>query len=236
MSETTILKELFTRGAHYGYSRRRRHPSVKPYLFGFKNRSAIVDLERTLEALKLVETFLVGLGTERKQWLLVGSKPEAQTKIEATAKKLNMPYATSRWIGGTLTNFPEIKKRLTRLEELRTLLGVEGRSGYTKQERARFQKELERLERNFGSLKLLNNLPAAIFVVDSEAEKLAVAEAHSLKIPIAGLCGTDCDIRLLDYPIIANDGNIKSIDWFVDRLAAAYELGLKTDPIKKEPV
>ncbi len=222
----SVLEELFSRGAHYGCSRRRRHPSVNPYLYGFKNRTAIIDLEKSLAALSRAEDFLRGAGEQRKTVLLVGTKPEARATVAAAGARLGLPYVAGRWIGGTLTNFSEIKKRLARLDELKKQLVSGGlEKNYTKQERGQFQKEFARLERSFATIAGLTSRPAALIVVDSAVEQIAVEEARSLGLPVVSLSGADCDIRWLDYPIIINDASVQTIDWVISRLAEAYEAG-----------
>ena len=222
---SSLLQELFARGAHYGYSRRRRHPSVNPYLYGFKNRTAIIDLEKSLAALERAENFLKILGQADRLALFVGAKPEARQAVAAAGTRLGLPYVATRWIGGTLTNFSEIKKRLARLNELKEQLASGKLEMYTKQERARFGKELERLERAFSTITGLAALPAVLVVIDSETERTAVAEARSLGIPVIGLTGTDCNIRLVDYPIVVNDASVRTIEWIVGRLVESYEVG-----------
>ena len=223
MPELSLLDELFARGAHYGYSRRRRHPSVNPYLYGFKNRTAIIELEATLAALARAQEFLKTVGQTRRPVILVGTKPEARPAIAAAGQRLDLPYVVLRWIGGTLTNFSEIKKRLARLAQLKEQFASGELAVHTKQERALFSKELARLEHIFSTITGLETLPAALIVVDSAAEKIAVSEARLLKIPVVALAGTDCDIRLVDYPIVVNDSSGQSIEWVIDKLASAYE-------------
>ena len=219
------IEKLFERGAHYGYSRSRRHASVKPYIYGFKNRTAIIDLEQTLASLERAKTFLKELAGGGKQLLLVGTKPEAAPSIERIAKHLGMPYVATRWIGGTFTNFVEIRKRIDRLVSLQGERDSGGFSIYTKRERAKLEKEIQDLERYFSSLAALTKLPGAIAVVDSGAEEIAVAEARRVGVPIVSISSTDCDLSLVDYPVVANDGNTQTIDYLLDILAAAYESG-----------
>lgn len=222
----SVLEELFARGAHYGCSRRRRHPSVSPYLYGFKNRTAIIDLEKSLMALARAEDFLRLEGENRRSVLLVGTKPEARAAVTAAGARLGLPYVVLRWIGGTLTNFSEIKKRLARLDELKKqLVSGELEKNYTKQERGQFQKEFARLEHSFATIAGLTSLPSALLVVDSAVEKIAVMEAQSLGLPVVSISGADCDIRLVDYPIVANDTSAQTIEWIINRLAEAYEVG-----------
>ncbi len=220
-----ILEELFKRGAHYGYSRSRRHSSVKPFIYGMKGGSTIIDLEQTLVSLEKAKTFLQEVASSGKQLLLVGTKPEAVKAIEAAGLTLGLPYVTTRWIGGTMTNFSEIRKRIDRLMTLKTERDTGGFKIYTKRERAKLEKEIQDLERYFSSLVTLNKLPGAILVVDSLSEEIAVNEARIVDIPIVSLSSTDCNINLIDYPIVCNDGNVKSIEYFVGELAKAYEAG-----------
>lgn len=220
-----ILEELFKRGAHYGYSRSRRHSSVKSFIYGFKSGSTIIDLEQTLTSLEKAKTFLQTVGASGKQLLLVGTKPEAVKAIERAGLTLGLPYVTTRWIGGTMTNWSEIRKRIERLTTLKSERDTGGFKIYTKRERAKLEKEIENLEHYFSSLVTLNKLPGAIFVVDSLAEEIAVNEARRMGIPIVSLSSTDCNINLIDYPIVCNDGNVKSIEYFVEELAKAYEAG-----------
>lgn len=221
----SVIEELFQCGAHYGYSRSRRHASVKPFIYGFKNRSAIIDLEQTIMALERAKTFLKEVAVSGRQFLLVGTKPEASLSIESAALRLKMPYVTTRWIGGTFTNFIEIRRRIDRLIDLKGERETGGFSVYTKRERAKIEKEIFDLERYFSSLVPLTKLPGAILVIDSGAEKIAVAEARIVGVPIIGLSSTDCDLGLVDYPIVGNDGRTQSIEYFVNALTAAYESG-----------
>src|SRR3989344_1978308 len=180
---------MFKKGIHFGYSRSRRHPSVTPYIFGFKNRTAIVDLEKTLILLESARVFVRELGRNGQKIVFVGSKPEAREALVKGAQSLNQPYVAERWIGGTFTNFGEIKKRIARLKEL-TEAKLEGKlPGETKRERAHSEKELFSLSRYFGSLLTLDTLPKAIFVVDSGHEEIAVAEAKAMRIPVIALVG-----------------------------------------------
>ena len=220
-----ILEELFKRGAHYGYSRSRRHSSVKSFIYGFKSGSTIIDLEQTIVSLEKAKTFLKEIGASGKQLLLVGTKPEAMKAVEKAGLALGLPYVTTRWIGGTMTNFSEIRKRIERLTTLKSERDTGGFKIYTKRERAKLEKEIEDLERYFSSLVTLNKLPGAILVVDSLSEEIAVNEARRVGVPIVSLSSTDCDINLIDYPIVCNDGNVKSIEYFVEELAKAYEAG-----------
>ena len=222
---TGILEAMFTAGAHYGHTRSRRHPSVAAFIFGKKNASEIINLEETKVSLERAEQFLEELGRTRKQLLMVGNKPEARTVLQKEAQRLGMPYVSARWIGGTITNFEEIKKRLAKLEDLRAKRSSGGLDVYTKRERGVIDKEISDLERKFSGLLTLKGLPAALIVVDSRAEEIAVLEALARKIPVVSISSSNCDISKIDYPIVANDSSNASIAFFVGRLADAYERG-----------
>ncbi len=226
--EDPKIAEMFAVGAHFGYLKSRRHPTVKPYLFGTKNRVEIFDLEKTTSALEAAKAFVASLGAEGKQILFVGGKQEAQKVIIEVAQHLSMPYVAGRWIGGTLTNFSEIKKRIQKLEDL-TEKREQGELGkYTKKERLLIDREIEDLTSNFGGLLSLKSMPAALFIVDSKREQIAVREAKDMNIPVVALLNSDCDLALIDYPIPGNDAALPSVSFFVREIAKAYEDGRKS--------
>lgn len=221
----TQVKDLFEVGAHFAYAKARRHPSVAPYIFGAKNGVEIFDLTKTSPLLDDAKNFISQLAAQNKQVLFIGGKHESQGVIKDIAINLDMPYVIGRWIGGTMTNFPEISKRVARLADLsekkeKGLLG-----GYTKKERLLIDREIERLTDRFGGLESMKKLPGAIFVVDSGFEDIAVAEANKEGIPVISLSSSDCDITKVQYPIVGNDTSIKSIAYVVKALADAYEAG-----------
>ncbi len=222
-----MIKTMFQVGAHFGYSKSRNHPSVGPAIFGFKNRSAVIDLEQTQVALERAKQFVGGLGITGKSLLLVGNKDEAKAIIKRAAEAAGLPYVASRWLGGTLTNFAQIKSRIDHLADLKEKREKGGLDIYTKKERLNFGKEITKLERYLVGLAGLTKMPAALLIIDSGHEQTAVREAQKLKVPVISISGTDCDIRGLDYPIIANDASLASIEFFVTQLVAAYQDGQK---------
>lgn len=229
-----LIKELFGVGAHFGYSKSRNHPTVRDFIFAYKNRGAIIDLEKTAESLVAVTEYMKTLGQNRQSVLLVGNKSEAKAAVRKIAKELNWPYVAERWIGGTLTNFKEIKKRIARLKEL-TDQGEKGElSVYTKKERLLIAKEMEKLERFFGSISQLEKMPAAMIVIDAEEEKIAVAEAQVCRVPVIAISNSDSNLSPIDYPIVANDGSAKTIAYLLSHLAEAYRQGLAIIPPTNE--
>ncbi|KKR46049.1 MAG: 30S ribosomal protein S2 [Parcubacteria group bacterium GW2011_GWA1_40_21] len=218
-----IIEEMFKAGAHFGYSRSRRHPTASPYIFGVKNRVEIFDLAKTADLLKNALDFVSGLAKEDRQILFVGGKNEARDLIKNAAISIDMPYVAGRWIGGTFTNFPEIKKRISKLEELTKQREKGELSKYTKKERLVIDRNIANLERFFSGLLLMKEMPKAIFVIDPKNEAIAVTEAKKMGIPVIALAGSDCDIKDVDYPIAANDSSISSISFFVSEIVNAYK-------------
>lgn len=216
------IQEMFTAGAHFGFSKARRHPSFKAFIYGQKNNTEIVDLEKTEGLLQNALDFIASLGKDKKTVLFVASKSEAREIVKRAAETLNMPYVAGRWIGGTITNFDQIKKRVARLEDLISKKEKGELGKYTKKERLLFDREIENLLRFFGGIRNLSKLPDAIFVVDSKKEHIAVAEALRFKIPVVALMGTDCDLKAVNYPIPGNDASRSSIEYFVSKIADAY--------------
>jgi small subunit ribosomal protein S2 len=228
MDSQTIIDKLFEVGAHFGYAPSRRHPSTSGYIFGAKGGTEIFDLEKTAsllgEALEAVKT----LAAARKTILFVGGKAEAREQIVRTADRLGLPYVASRWIGGSLTNFSEIKKRLARLAEITAMHETGESAKFTKMERLLMDREAADLERMFGGLKGMQKIPDAMFVIDPRQESGAVAEARQLNIPIIALMNSDCDRALVTYPIPGNDASLRVITYVLDEAAKTYADNLGT--------
>lgn len=224
------IDTMFEAGAHFGYSKTRRHPSTAPFIFGTKNRVDIIDLEKTEEMLKKACEFVKTLGKENKIILFVGAKPESRNATQEGAFSIDMPYVTERWIGGTITNFGEIKKRINKLEDLREKKEKGELEKYTKKERLLIDIEIERLNRFFGGLVHLKKTPDAVFIVDTKREHVAVAELQNAGVPIVALANTDTNIKGLEYPILANDASLPSISFFVGKLVEAYKEGKMSNP------
>lgn len=232
-TQSGALERLFKVGAHFGLVRSRRHPSVRNYIFGVKNRVEIFDLEKTSAALEAAKQFVEGIARERGTVLFVGGKSEAREAVKSGAEEIDMPFVAGRWLGGTLTNFSEIKKRINRLATLSTQREKGELTKYTKKERLLIDREIEYLNRFFSGLSTLERLPKALFVVDSRREHIAVREANNLGIPVIALCSSDCDISIVQYPIPGNDASVASIKHFVDEIVASYKEGLKSAPVPK---
>ena len=220
-----LITEMFAAGAHFGYSRSRRHASVKPFIFGVKNGMEILDLEKTSVELEKAKEFIKTLAKGGKQILFVGTKNEAKQVVENGAVSIDMPFVTERWVGGVLTNFPEIKKRVARLEDFRNKREKGELLMYTKKERLLIDKDIERLEHNFSGLVSMKDLPVAVFIVDPRKESIAVKEAQYLGIPVVALAGSDCNLKELDFAIPGNDSSVTSINFFVSQITQAFKDG-----------
>ncbi len=221
--ENPKITELFKAGAHFGFIKSRRHPTTTPYIFGLKNRVEIFNLEKTEPLLVAAVEFVKKLAADKKTILFVGGKSEAKRAIRKAGEALNMPFVPGRWVGGAISNFGEIKKRIEKLLDL-TAKREKGELGkYTKKERLLIDREIVRLETLFSGLVPLTKAPDAIFIVDPKKEHNALAEAKAFNIPVIALCGSDCDISLIDYPIVGNDATLSSVNYVVDQIIAAYK-------------
>jgi len=220
-----IIDAMFKVGAHFGRSKSHRHPSTKSYIFGRKNNTEIINLEKTTVSLDEAREFISGVVAGGKQVLFVGTKPEAKRIIIDIVSSVGVPSVTERWIGGTLTNFDEIKRRVARLENLIQDKESGDLDKYTKKEQLMLDRDMEKLTKNFGGIVPMKGLPSALFIIDPKHEKTAVAEAVSKNIPIVALASSDCDISNIDYPVVANDASQASIEYFVGEIMEAHKEG-----------
>ena len=225
-----MVESMFKAGAHFAYARSRRHPSANPFIFGVKNRVEIFDLEKTAESLEKAKEFVRKLASEGKRILFVSGKNEAREAIKNGGNAIAMPNVPGRWIGGTFTNFPEIKKRLAKLEDLLSKKEKGELEKYTKKERLLLDREMSNLEIYFGGITSMKDkeMPKAIVVIDPKREHIAVDEAHQVNIPVIALSGSDCDIKGIEYPVPGNDSSLSSIAFFVNQIVDAYREGKKT--------
>lgn len=221
------IETMFTAGAHFGVGKSRRHPSVKPFIFGVKNRTDIFDLEKTNTLMDKAIEFVKSLGKDGKTIIFVGGKKEASAAVKTGAQSINMPHVEGRWIGGTLTNFGQTRKRVDRYEKLISDREKGELAKYTKRERMLIDKEIASLERMFLGIVNLKKMPDALFIIDPRREKNAIAEAAHAKIPVIALAGSDCNINSIAYPIVGNDSAKTSIQYFVDEIVKAYQDGKK---------
>ncbi len=225
----TLIERLFKAGSHFGFSKSRRHPSVKKYIFTHKDGTDIFDLEQTSVLIENAAQVLKTAGAEGKTVLFVSTKPEASSIVHSFAVRTTMPFVTNRWIGGMLTNWSEIRKRI---ERMKTLI-AERTSGeldrkYTKKERVVIGREIDKLEFNFGGISALDRLPHFLLVVDPRHDSIAVEEAKFMKVPVIAIMSSDCNAADITYPVIVNDALKASITLALEELVSAYEAGRAT--------
>ncbi|MEN9524329.1 MAG: ribosomal protein small subunit ribosomal protein [Candidatus Parcubacteria bacterium] len=221
------IESMFMAGAHFGLGRSRRHPTVAPFIFGTKNTTDIFDLEKTSLVLEKVRNMIVALAKDGKTILFVGGKKEASIAVKNAAMAINMPYVDGRWIGGTLSNFGQIRKRIDRYEKFVSDREKGELAKYTKRERMLIDKEIASLEKMFYGIVFLKKVPDMIFVIDPRREKNAVKEATDMNVPVIALAGSDCNISEVTYPIVGNDASKASIQFFLDEVVKAYQSGKK---------
>lgn len=222
-TEETILDDMFKAGVHFGYTRSSRHPSMKPMIYGMKNRVEIINLEKTHEYLEKAKAYVRTLAAGGKTVLFVGTKNESKAVLRAAAELSGMPYVTERWAGGIFTNFEEMKKRIARMKELQEKKEKGELDVYTKKERLLLSREEDRLVKLFGGLADMAQLPSVVYVVDTKKEKNVVAEAKKMGIPVIALINSDCNLRDADFPIPGNDASVASIRFVTGELVSALK-------------
>ena len=226
------MKSLLESGVHFGHQVKRWDPRMKKYIFAERNGIHIIDLQKTITAIKDSYEEIRKVAASGKSVLFVGTKKQAQQAIQKEAERCGMYYVNNRWLGGTLTNFATIKKSLLRLKKIEKM-EVDGTfDNLTKKEVANLLKEKEKLQKNYGGIKEMKELPGAIFIIDTHKEQIAVAEARRMGIPIVAIVDTNCNPEGIDYPIPGNDDAIRAISLFTSIIANAVleadnEQGLK---------
>jgi small subunit ribosomal protein S2 len=219
------MKELLEAGVHFGHQTRRWNPKMKEYIFGARNGIYIIDLQKTVKKLREALAVITDVATDGGTVLFVGTKRQAQESIAEEAARCGMYFVNQRWLGGTLTNFSTIRKSLNRLRELEEMATVERQKSVTKKEAAQLEKERARLDKTLSGIKTMDALPSALFVVDPQNERIAVAEANKLGIPVVAVVDTNCDPEPIQYPIPGNDDAIRAIKLFSSRFADAIVEG-----------
>lgn len=231
MTEETIsVKELLEAGVHFGHQTTKWDPRMKPYIFGERDKIYIINLEQTQKQIQEAYEVVKKIAAEGKLVLFVGTKKQAEDIIKEESIRCGMPYVNTRWLGGTLTNYNTIKKRIDKLLEMEDMEQKEETKRFTKKEFAEFLKEKQRLLRNLEGIKHMDRVPGIIYLIDSGREKTAVREAKRLKIPIVALIDTNCNPEPIDYPVVGNDDAIKSIKLITGKIADAVLDGKKEAP------
>jgi small subunit ribosomal protein S2 len=218
------MKELLEAGVHFGHQTKRWNPKMKEYIFGERNGIYIIDLQKTLKMFKEASKFVTDLTATGKLILFVGTKRQAQDAVAEEATRAGMPYINSRWLGGLLTNWVTVQKSVKRLQELDEM-STDGRFELmTKKEVIKLERERKHLNTNLAGIKNMRRLPDALFVIDSNNEAIAVAEARKLGIPVVAVVDTNCDPTVVDYVIPGNDDALRAIRLFTTKIAdSAFE-------------
>jgi small subunit ribosomal protein S2 len=219
------MKQLLEAGVHFGHQTRRWNPKMKRFIFGERSGIYIIDLEQTLSRIETAYTFVRDLVADGGTVLFVGTKKQAQDPIQSYAEKVGMPYVNQRWLGGMLTNFETIAKRVAKMQEYRRMRASGEFDAMPKKEALLLSRELEKLERNLGGIAQMTKLPDAVFVLDTKKELIAVTEANKLGIPIIAVVDTNCDPDVIDYVIPGNDDAIRSGTLMCRIVADAVEEG-----------
>ncbi|HEX6219600.1 MAG TPA: 30S ribosomal protein S2 [Acidimicrobiia bacterium] len=234
MAEVT-MKQLLEAGVHFGHQTRRWDPKMRPYIYGERNGIHIVDLRQTVTQVADAIEFVKNIAIDGGSVLFVGTKKQAQSAVEGAAKRSGMPFVNYRWLGGMLTNFQTIQKRVYYMKELRRLEETGEMNARPKKERLGLRRELEKLEQNLGGISDMSRLPEAVFIVDVNTEETAVKEADRLGIPIIALVDTNSDPDPVDFVIPGNDDAIRAADLIASALADAIVEGKEIASKKKPP-
>ena len=221
------MRQLLEAGVHFGHQTRRWNPKMKRFIYGERNGIYIIDLQKTSTAIESTYGFLRDTVAKGGNVLFVGTKKQAQESIKTQAERVGMPYVNFRWLGGMLTNFTTIYKRLQRLKELEAMVATGATEVLPKKEVLRLGHEREKLERNLGGIRDMTRLPAAVWVVDTRKEHIAVTEARKLGIPVVAILDTNCDPDEVDYPIPGNDDAIRAGSLLTRIVADAVAEGLR---------
>lgn len=220
-TEAITMKSLLEAGVHFGHQKRRWNPKMKRYIFTHRNGIHIIDLQKTLNLVEEAAAFLSEVAASGKKILMVGTKKQAQDTIVTEAERSNSLHISNRWLGGTLTNFKTIQKRIDYLVDLETRRDQGDFAILTKKESLKIDEKINKLNKNLSGIKEMTEMPGAMFIIDVGREEIAVAEANRVGIPIVALVDSDCDPDLIDHPIPGNDDAIRSVRLITGRMSDA---------------
>ncbi len=229
------MKQLLEAGVHFGHQTRRWNPKMAKYIFTERNGIYILDLQKTVKMLDTAYDFIRDVSAEGGEILFVGTKKQAQEAIKEEAERCGMHYVNARWLGGMLTNYRTIKTRIARLEQLNKMKEDGTFDLLPKKEVVQLEHEIEKLEKFIGGIKNMGELPKAIFVVDTRKEKIAVAEARNLGIPVVAIVDTNCDPDEIDYVIPGNDDAIRAVKLIAGAMADAVIEGRQGEQLTAAP-
>ena len=231
---TSLQQQLLEAGVHFGHLRKKWNPKMLPYIFAEKKGIHIIDLNKTTESLQEAAAALKQIAKSGKKIMFVGTKKQAKEIVTECAKKVNMPFATERWLGGMLTNFNTVRKSVKKMQSIEKMLSDGSFDSITKKERLTLSRDRDKMEKVLGGIAQLGRVPAALFIVDIGHEHIALAEAIRLGITTFGMVDTNCDPNKVDFPIPANDDATKSIAIIANYITAAIAEGLAERQAAKE--
>ncbi len=230
------MKQLLEAGVHFGHQTRRWNPKMKEYIFTERNGIYIIDLQKTVKKIDEAYYFIRDLAMEGGTVLFVGTKKQAQESIEQEAKRCEMFYVNQRWLGGMLTNFKTIQRRINKLRKIEKMEADGDFDLLPKKEVIQLKAEQEKLEKNLGGIKEMKKLPSAMFVVDPRKEHIAILEAKALGIPVVAIVDTNCDPDEADYPIPGNDAAIRAVKLIASKIADAVLEGRQGEQMSDEAI
>ncbi len=225
-NNTSLQQQLLEAGVHFGHLKKKWNPKMLPYIFAEKKGIHIIDLNKTVECLQETAAALKQIARSGKKILFVGTKKQAKDIVMESAKKVNMPFVTERWLGGMLTNFNTVRKSVKKMQSIEKMLGDGSFDSVTKKERLTLSRDRDKMEKVLGGIAQLGRVPAALFIIDIGHEHIALAEAKRLGIQTFGIVDTNCDPNKVDFAIPANDDATKSIAILVNYITAAIAEGL----------
>ena len=229
----TNFDQLLEAGAHFGHLKRKWNPAMAPYIYMERNGIHIIDLNKTVVKVDEAAEALKNLARSGRKILFVGTKKQAQEVVAAHAQEIGMPYITERWAGGMLTNFPTIRKAVKKMSQIDKMTTDGTLDNVSKREKLQIARQREKLEKNLGSIADMTRLPSAVFVVDVIKEKIAVAEANRLGIPVFGIVDTNSNPNNIDFVIPSNDDATKAIDVILTAVCEAIKEGLEERKVEK---
>ena len=235
MSQVISMKQLLEAGVHFGHQTRRWNPKMAPYIFTERNGIYIIDLQKTVKKLEEAYFFARDIAAEGKSILFVGTKKQAQEAIKEEAERVGMYYVNARWLGGMLTNFKTMRRRIDRLNQLKKMQEDGTFDLLLKKEVIKLQAEIAKLEKYLGGVKEMNKLPGAMFIVDPRKERNAIAEARKLGIPVIAIVDTNCDPEEVDYVIPGNDDAIRAIKLISQTIANAVVEARSGEQMEEAP-
>src|SRR5260221_7299615 len=233
-NNTSLQQQLLDAGVHFGHLKKKWNPKMLPYIFAEKKGIHIIDLNKTVECLQETASALKQIASSGKKILFVGTKKQAKDIVNESARRVNMPFVTERWLGGMLTNFNTVRKSVKKMQSIEKMLGDGSFESITKKERLTLSRDKDKMEKVLGGIAQLGRVPAALFIVDIGHEHIALAEAKRLGITTFGVVDTNCDPNKVDFAIPANDDATKSIAIISNYLTAAIAEGLAERQAAKE--